>query len=153
MVKWLHGIQTLLNLTWFITLRTESNLERFVWSHYIKRCLYLGDNFIFTTKVLHLVSLWRWGFLKLGNGLFNSWKTKFQCKLKERLLRLKRWHHFREKLSLPPPYCILNSLACVQWGRGEGEKGWRGIGDCFFSPLPFPLPFSHQPCRLLLSNL
>ena len=144
MLKWLYGIQILLNLTWFSTLRTESNLERFVWSHYIKRCLYLGGNFIFTTKVLHLASLWRWGFSKLGNGLFNSWKTKLHCKLKERLLKLKRWHHFREKLSLPPPYCIFNSLACVQWGRGEEEKGLRGIGRglLFFSPPPFPPLFA-----------
>jgi len=101
--------------------------------------LYLGSNFIFTTKVLHLASLWRWGFLKLGNGLFNSWKTKFQYKLKERLLKLKRWHHFREKLSLPPSYCILNSLA--SHGVGEKEKRDGGVlGTAFFSPPPPPPP-------------
>ena len=29
-------------------------------------------NLIFTRKVVHLASFWKWGFLELGSGLFTS---------------------------------------------------------------------------------
>ena len=83
MLKWLHGIQILLNLTWFITLRTESNLERFVWSHHIKKVVVSRRQFHFHNKGFALSLVVKGRVLKLGNDLFNSWKTTFHDKLKE----------------------------------------------------------------------
>ena len=35
--------------------------------------IFMEIKFIFTRKVLHLASFWKWGFLELGSGLLEHW--------------------------------------------------------------------------------
>ena len=105
-------IKILLNLTRFKTIRTASNLERFVWSHQRNKVLVSRSQFHFHNKGFALCLVLKVRVFETRKWPIQFLKNmaKFRDKLKDRLTKLKRCHHFKETLSLPSPHCILHSL-------------------------------------------
>ena len=89
---------------------------------------------IFTKKVVHLASFWKWGFLELGSGLFssclNSWKewmNFFQVNLKlvKLLLQLKQSHHHLNLHFRNSHHHVIN-IGINTLSRVE-KKNWSGF--------------------------
>ena len=52
-----------------LTLKLRLSAKLLIWKWFL---IMMQIKLIFTTKVSHLASFWKWDFLELGNGLFES---------------------------------------------------------------------------------
>ena len=51
-----------------LCIKTRLNAQPLIWKWFF---ILMQITLIFTRKFVHLASFWKWGFLKLGSGLFN----------------------------------------------------------------------------------
>ena len=73
--------------------KTRVGAQPLIWKSFF---ILMQIKLIFTRKVVHLASFWKWGFLELGSGLFQRTSFKFK-KTKRKLwsavhFPYKTWH-------------------------------------------------------------
>ena len=64
-----------------LTFKVRLSPKPLIWKWFL---IMMQIKLIFTTKVSHLASFWKWDFLELGNGLFR-WSLLFSSSLKKRI--------------------------------------------------------------------
>ena len=61
-----------------LCIKTRLSAQPLIWKWFL---ILIQIKLIYTRKVVHLASLWKWGFLELGSGLLNDLKrTKYPKK-------------------------------------------------------------------------